>query len=355
MSNKDLSDNVYVNLTIPGTINATSGYPTLNVNKTIPIVQNPSEYYLSVIYAKIPLDVVPLTIVNPVPGQPDPNLLEPIIGVRNGGVVIPQNVIYVPQSINIYPPPLQSDPNRAIITPYYFIYSIDYYLSMFNTAIVTSHIAAGVAAPYPYFYLDRETNRISLVVSDDLVTAYEAGTYELLCNQQFFSYIEGFSTIFDYTSPLQYSFVLYRDGNTCNENGGQFRETGLDYLRYSQDHYALGNWYSLNKIVILSNTIPINREILSGKPGDPTDPVTVGLPIIFDYVPPMTALFQERSVAVYQNEGEMRFMDLNSRNPLTDISISLGWQDNLGNFYPLHISKNNSAHIKLAFIRKSLV
>ena len=53
-------------------------------------------------------------------------------------------------------------------------------------------------------------------------------------------------------------------------------------------------------------------------------------------------------------QGPLRFYDLRSEYPLTDIDLSIKWVDKRDNTYPLYLSSGDSFTVKLLFRLKSL-
>lgn len=342
-------DNVYLNINIRGDDLYDEAASSININKTIPIVNNPSEYYLSVVYAKIPLNNIPITIAIPIPNQPDSDLLKIGIGVRYMGVEYFENVRYVTQQQT--PQPVQNR-KRSIINTYYFVYTVTHMVNMINTALKLAHDNSGAPGTAPYFLFDTNNQKLNLIVDATLVNEYNLGNYSIGFNSDMMTYLEGFS-YFEKSMQLvnfKNEIDLYSSGNVCNQYGGEFREIGGTHFLYSQDHYSINKWFCLQKVSIISNTIPIHPEVLGIIPTD----TTVNMPILFDIVSNNKLALQERGDIVYNNEGGNRLIDLTSQIPLTNINLNIVWTDMLGNVYPLFTSFFNTIELKLGFHKKSL-
>lgn len=104
------SDNVYVNLSLANNGNNNFGLPIqakISAAKTIPILDNPCDYYCSVIRFNIPLNYIPAVIMPIVPNQGNPNLSTLVFSMSNGGLPNTQNVIFIPSN-NGPPTPIQN-------------------------------------------------------------------------------------------------------------------------------------------------------------------------------------------------------------------------------------------------------
>ena len=230
-------------------------------------------------------------------------------------------------------------------------------LNLINETIADLHDDAGLTNP-PYFIINNSLNLLTLISHESHVNSFDLGTYKLRLNQAVGTLFEGLTMVYSLDYPDAPLIVeMIQNGNKCNELGGDMRQSpvaDLDYFYFMQDYYSLGNWQCLNKVIILSNTIPIRAETLSGKPGDPTSGQSVSMPVLFDFIPTRNFLTQVSSVVQYENKGEHRLIDLIGQNPLKNINISLGWEDYLGNIYPLYITSYKSVNIKLGFFKKEL-
>src|SRR5271154_701320 len=170
------NDNIYVNVAISPDLlnpNAVEIPAEYRVTKTIPILGKCDDYYLSVIRFAIPLNDVPLLIMPIVPNQANPNLTPLVIGISTGGINYQQSIIYISYNGSADVPPVQNQPTQ-IITPYYFIYEYQAFITMINTALALAFVASGLAGNCPYFYLTSSIEELSVVV--DVATFAVAAT-----------------------------------------------------------------------------------------------------------------------------------------------------------------------------------
>lgn len=362
------NDNTYLNISFISnlTSNAQSLPLEYNVNKTRPIVDKASDYYITVVKFDIPLQAIPLTIMPIIPNQANPNLSTLIVGIRNGGANFVQNVIYVPQ--NSFPVPEQNDV-RQVITPYYYIYSYDQMISMINTALTAAFLAAfGTTVEAPYFVYNPVTQLFSLIVT----AAFNApGGPQVICNYLLFQFLDNFDVTvvpsFNNTVNDLFAFVV---NGIVNESFGYvpFGQnppapipfpgmTPPNNFKITQGSRSVQTWSPIRKILFSTTTIPINPEN--------TPPVNINQnntgvsnsqSILTDFTPQIENAGDSRTTAFYNPSGigNFRLVDLISDSPIYKIDIKVFWQDIDNNIYNLLIPAFQQANIKLGFIRKTL-
>src|SRR6185312_1311141 len=248
------TDNVYVNVTIShpiirGVTGATGiNFPqaysvdetpidaVYNVTKDDPILDRCSDYYCSVVRFEIPLLELPLSICPIIPGVGgnyppngctggNPDLTPMIIGIDYGtsGPVsrFPTSVEYLSQ--NLLHPPCQNA-TVQIVTPYYYIYSYQNYLDMFNNALATSWFNSGLATLFPnyippYFFFTASTNLITLVVPKCFVVLTSPATSIPLIFMNAFlgNFLQAFNLSFkSYNNPQGNDEYFLLSGSTNN-------------------------------------------------------------------------------------------------------------------------------------------
>ncbi len=360
MMNDTTPDNVYLNVAIQNntTQNINAQFDT---TKTIPVVGKANDYYLSVIRFDLPLNNVPLFIMPIVPNQPDPDLTPFIIGIEYPpGVFTEYSVQYRPQSDAILPP-VQNVPGQQVITPYYYCYSYQTMMIALNDTITI--LLAAIPAlevqlqEYPYFIYESSTGLIKLVVDTLFVTGIPKPS--IYINKELQTYLSSFALQFNSVRDGIYHNDYYFDKfptlNTSANNyygyalfGTSNATTGpIDFYYYVEEYPSTNLWAGIRKILITSNTLPVQGEIIPGTQ-------SISFPIITDFVIPIEFAGQSRSVAYYNPLSQYRLVDLLSNDPIYKIDLQIYWEDTLGNFYPLQLIPGQQAGIKLAFVKKSL-
>ena len=371
------NDNIYLNVVIdfinnyitPTQINESDQNAEYSVTKTQPILDKCSDYYCSVIRFDIPLDLVPLYIMPIVPASPGINpqtnsdLTPMIIGISYLGVDYPVSVIYVPD--NTETPPSQNQVGRQVITSYYFVYTYNNLVQAFNTALTAAYIAAGkpgyVGLPEndpgaPFITYNADDQTINFIVSQFFINSGAT----IFCNESSINYLDAIRAKFlGYNQPngkdFVFNFNIYPGGNNLYTGPNTFLPGTGNYYIFKSEYNTLVFWSSLRKIIIATNTIPVKNEYVpSYNQNGSQNGVTTSFPILTDFVPHLETGGQSRSIAYYVPTGQYRLIDMQSDNPLYNINIKLYWEDKQGDLYPIEISTQQEANVKLAFLRKTL-
>lgn len=358
---EQIGDNIYVNISIspdflnPSIIEIPAEY---KVTKTIPILSKCDDYYLSVIRFDVPLTDVPLFIMPIVPNQTlptNPNLTPLIIGITTGGIDYPQNIIYVSETG--VPAPIQNQPTQ-VITLYYFVFEYQNLITAINKALSLAFIASGLGGNCPYFYLNDATEELTLVA--DIATFAPIATplnpnpiptATIFMNVLLQTYLSSFQVNFVGPSAIGKDYVMNLVRFGLDTNIPPFNiPIAATQKAIPQEYSTLATWSSLRKIILVSNSIPINSEYT------PTNNsgISSTLPIISDFVPNIEFPGQSRSIAYYNPTSQYRLVDLKSSEALYNIDVKIYWQDLNQNVYPLLILKGQQASIKLAFLKKDL-
>jgi len=395
-------DNVYLNVVVDHprvTFPTTPAIPSIgavpfnaiyNQARSIPIIDKCSDYYLSVLNIEIPTDEIPLMIMPIVPNQANNNLTPFIIGIEYNGVTFPVQLIYLPGKNQIFAPPLgfQNLPNQRI-DPYYFVYDYQTLINMVNGSLRQAYINSGLSVLLPgirepYFYLDPITSLVSLVVhrSFTTLTAPLVAVPQIYMNYALQVYFDSFQWFFNgYDQPngndlslilnpnTAFNLILYPNGIPYPNDNQSYVYSGTaatdppTYFRFTEEYSALEYWASLKRIIVTTNSIPINREfvpsiVLTPNPINPI-PIpsdqTVTIPVLADFVPILDRTAgNSRGIAYYYPRAQYKLVDLISDSPLQNIDLIFYWQDLEGNLYPIQISLFQEITIKIAFFKKSL-
>lgn len=367
-------DNVYVNISfVKNPKNDSASIPLIyNVDKNRIIVNDPENYYATVVKFDIPLSSIPVCIMPIVPNQaPDdtnPNLSTLQIGIQNGeGTQFMANLEY--DATEPFPVPVQNDITQ-VITPYYFIYSYTRMIGFINEALLVANFLAFASLDNaPYFVYNSETGLISLIVPAKFNVD---GGPLIIFNEPMFQYLDAFVTSsvapFNNTVDDIFKFNIF---GVVNESYGYVPTGNLPptptastdpptppaWYKLTQEYQSVQAWSPIRKILFETNLIPINTEF--------TPPINNTLnnsgvansqSILTDFTPQINKPGDSRSTAFYSPSGigNFRLVDLLSSSPLTKIDMTLKWQDIANNVFQLIIPSFQQANIKIAFIRKDL-
>jgi hypothetical protein len=375
-------DNIYVNVVINGSIpnyNPTGpGTPNIanpptgeqdtlaeyKVTKTVPFIDNPADYYCSMVRFVVPLRAVPLFIMPIIPNTyvsptnpGDPNISTLILGINYNGINYSQYVPYIPNNGNTAP--IQNQTTQ-IITPYYYVYVYSELITMLNTTLDLLWVISGLAAAYPSLNapildFDSTNELVNIIVPFIFTTTFEIAT--IYMNNETLKYLDSFQI--KYIGPNQpygfdCSFIFPDEPSYYYPYPGVPNPSpppNSTYYNYFQDYNVLYYWSSLKGLIFTSQTLPIANEVVPSNTGSG---VYTSLPIITDYVLDVNSAGQSRSIAVYNPTSQYRLISLSGNAPINSIDIKIFWRDQIGNLYPLYLSQNQQVSIKIGFFKKSL-
>ena len=121
---------------------------------------------------------------------------------------------------------------------------------------------------------------------------------------------------------------------------------GNDYYTITEEYITLFLWNDLQKILLETDSIPTVPELL----GSQTNKTRK---IITDFEP--LSQVNDRSIIQFFPQGALRFYDLISNYPLTNMNVKIFWQDKLGEQYPIYLNSTDNLTIKLYFKKKGVM
>lgn len=367
-----------------------------NESRTVPYVNNPEDYYLSVLRFTVDSGTVPVFIPSIQPDQADPNLTIYSVSMSwdiagsatpafNHGVF----VSWLPQDTSITVP---SAPNGTFnkiqnnTTGYYNCYSYTYMSQLINTALQTCYtaLATAVNAVYPatfpaslkapIFSWDTTDNRG--IISANIAyfdLNYQAGispTYpiNIYMNQPLFGLFSTFpATILGYGQPngKDIRLSMYSAGGTNTQAIIPPQATPVapatytTYLAISlyQESSTTANLSPITAFVITSSTIPIeqsqvstpillsnNVNLLQQTNNSATAPIVTDL-VINDgeYSPNI----------VYRPTAQYRLSTMYGNAPLHNIDFQIYYRLRDSSLVPFILQSGGSVTLKLAFLKKS--
>ena len=293
----------------------------------------------------IPIFSFPLNI-----NQSNPNVSSLLIGIQtSGGTQYSQNIIYVPETN--YPPPVTTAVSppyytyNDLISIYYFIYNIQPFITMVNTALAAAVTASGIGVPAPYFIYTPTTQLISLIVT----AAFLATGAKIYLN--------------DILEPYFNSFVYYYQYNSTTENLFFFDLSVLPYgspsggpYQFTEEYNSLALWFDIRKIVITSGSIPVVPEAnpVYSNASYGQNGTANYLPIMTDFAVSYNNIDDVNTILTYNPQAQYRLIDLKSNSPLTRIQLTFYWLSKNGSLYPLYTSPNQVVEVKIGFFKKYL-
>jgi hypothetical protein len=246
---------------------------------------------------------------------------------------------------------------------YYYVYDYNHYVDMLNYSLQQSWINAGSPGGgdnWPYFIYDSDDGLIKCVMPI-LFTTQNGGAPPGYHWTVFFNYQCFYNTLSFYTVEnngrveiWNWPAIAYDDSQIAPVPIGTGLRTGATaaYL-ISEEYPSIDYLNSIRKIVITTNSIPIQKEYYPN-PGGLNLSTANSIPILSSYSLDLLAPGQQRSVAIFTASGPYKLIDLNSDAPLRKIDITFWWVDRLNNFYPIYIDPFDAISLTIGFFSKKL-
>lgn len=330
-------DVIYYNISIP---NNTEDRLLAKYNQIlqVPILDNPSLYFLSIVRYSVPGQAIPV-------------------------LYFTANTYYVTLSYNgnDYTTPLIYPTGLNTLLNDNSIYAYQQIIDMINVAFATSFlnlISSNTPPPTepPYMTYDASSNLCSLYCQqryDPIVAG--SPTIEIYMNNVLYYFFDNFvvtQTGIQSASFKDYRFIiknLYNNAITSDPNNPNISGTN-PYYKNIQEYSTLYNFVNLQSIAFTSCLFQTAPEYI------PTteNQIVSGEKILTDFEP-----LQEGGPSIFRGYLQYyaslyRLINLTANTAIRAIDIQIFYKDNLGNTYPLYIPRGQSVSIKLMFVKKSL-
>lgn len=318
MSNNVGLDHIYYNATI---INNTSAPAPATYSATLTsyILNNPSEWWMSIIRFNIPGYNIPLFEFKPntyyvsfvYNGEKFTQVVTQFINSANG------NLIFNYQTF-------LTDINLALINAF----------KAFSGTYTKGPVEA------PAIKLDPKSQLFYFAFDPSWINSGEIP--QIFMNTALFSFFSSFPYIFNGYDHEYLNYQISFDSLT---------QLNSSLLVIYQEYVSIHLWSSLNTLFVTSNSIPVNSEYVSLFSN-------TAIPnfqkIITDFQPPENNQSQSSNVLQYQPSGPYRLINLISNEPLKIIDFNIYWVDNLQKQHQLYLPPFSSATMKILFLKKSV-
>lgn len=335
-----MSDNTYINCVINPSFN--NAPAIFDQTFTLPLLDDPSQYYCSIIRFVAPLNAIPYFHFPLNINQSNANVGSLIFGIKttlNVKTAVP--VIYVPN--NNLPVPTTtavSAPywtNNQAISDYYGIFSIQQVITMFNVAVQSALTASGTAGSAVYSY-NSTTQLISLTVN----AAFVATGASIFMNDAAENFLSTFQFYENYTPTVEDDYYHVLTPLPAPVGG--------PYV-FVEEAIGMSLWYDLRNIIITSNSLPIRFESV---PSGSDSGLVAYKPIVTDFIIGLDDVNVASCIAIYNPQSQYRLIDMTSHTSIVKIQLSILYADKFGNNFPLLLDRSQSASIKLGFFKKNL-
>jgi len=381
-------DHVYLDLSvinndITGTQVSQNLYFSENRNSTI--IDNPKDYYLSVIRFTLdtPARTLPILIphINNSAEGPNQTIYYVTIANSTTKVLSTVPVMWIPQDKSASIPNVNND-------PYYYCWSAKWFMQLVNTALATAALEAGLVSdtvPSPFLTFDEASSTFSLLVPRPFTYGIETANpfATIYFNAPLFNLFSSFNSSYFGTSPtdiygislstyisnsLIYPNILATNPGVCAyqilfQNEEQINKIVIGsntFYEFQQEYPSLALWSPISSIVFTSTQLPIVMNQTSPPAVYNSDTTqTTGnnaqiIPLISDFVVPLSSGFEYKPNLEYAPSAEYRLIDLQGNNPVTNVNFAVYWKDKYGNITPFKLGAQCSSTIKLLFRKKDV-
>ena len=343
-----MADFIYFNITIANTSTTASMLAQTTVNRTSNILDNPSQYYLSVIRYKIPANDTPIFIWPHSGGVETPRYY---VTISYGGNDYTQLVTWVPTLQNV----------AATYDAYWYVTSYQHVIDLINTALNLAFQAAKTANPgmppinSPFLTYDSTNYLFTMNAAEAYNNAAGAvATAEIYFNSLLWQFFES-SQLKTYTpghaTVKNAYFSIKNNGNNQRTVDHPVTGVSTDIYEMTQEANTLYMWNDIRGLAITSSSIPVTLEQNSNTSAE-TDGLNYN--IISDFDINTERGPDARTDIYYVPQAQWRFADMISTSPLRSIDVKIFWVDRLGRLYDLYLQPLRGADIKIMFRKKNI-
>lgn len=288
--------------------------------------------------------------------------------LSHAGSDYPAPVLYSPQSNN--PVGIAPNSNQGIqdlSTLYYYVYSINHFLEMVNSALTVAYTALNAAVPAtfpeaPYFIHEPEIGLISLIVPYE----YFTNNAQIFMNRLLSAYFSSF--YFFYAGINQANFKDYQIivSNYNNENAYALKGASIpvppatpSYLKIKSEYDTRYRWNNIRSLVFTSDSIKTRNEYLPQTTNlnafqltnSAFNPNFQNVLSYFDIISESSGTRIPWTEIQYYQPHIYKWIDLVSDEVLNRIQVNIFYELQTGELVPVRIPPTTTSKITLLFRR----
>lgn len=337
-------DKIYFTVEIGAQNPDTLTIANYNNNFTVPIVNDPEEYYCTVKRFSCPAGELPVFIPEFQSGS-FTNTIYSVTLTYNGNV----NRAFVQYS------PTSGYPTSSEF--YSYVHNYQDFLTMINAAISSAFgsIAPPVGATAPYFQYDPTTSLISLVAQRTFYDETVPLPIRVYLNQPLAVLLSGldmqnapFGSIPD--SQGRDALIRIRDTkNNWYQPSWAPVVSPPNYYQILQNYPSVVSWSPVKSVRLVSNTIPIKREYVVAQN---LDTQLSGLGVLQTFIP----LYNENSghaTAINYVPTQYQLLNMAGHKPIQQIDFQFQWIDGDGIARNVYIPYNAVCSVSFGFLKKN--
>lgn len=378
--NNDTDNHVYYNISVINQKQDGQSKEFLNFQeiRNSPFLNNPADYYMSIIRFELNTPSLPLFIPQIEIGQTNRNKTIysfTLSHLVNTTVITgTANIIWETQdtTIALPPQPLTHQEN----SPYYYCYSYQHFYKLMNDALANAYSIlainvsqAGGSLPSthkPFFEFDvvKQTS----ILNADMVGYLDTlpNPIKIYANAPMFNLISSFEAIYKgepQGRDYQFSIRNISATNILTILNPLVPTQVLYYaLQAYQEYSTTSLWNCVQYLVFSTTLLPIVATNIA-KPlvfnsntqltqGGSNNNFSI---IMTDFIADTTTFGSAyKPTILYSPESEYRLIDMgNTGNSLSHIDIQVYWLDKFNNLNPFYLLSGSSASIKVMFRKKN--
>lgn len=337
-----------------------------NENRTIPYLHNPKEHFVSIMSFELDSASLPVFICEPIIGETNVNNTIYFFTVTDnaGSLKFHTRLQWQPDDLST-PIPTGPVPSDYTSDPYYFCYSYQHFLTLFNTQIAGAWTAGGLSGNPPFLVYDNKT--VTLYGDESqMKTDLEGNSvgYKLFFNNELYLLLSGLpcirptETVGTYNRNYQLLFVQNPSGlNTVTLYTDITQTTPYTGIKSVCENIPISYWNPVDSIIFTSTYVNVVPEIVAanspyGLSGGTTVSNAEQYYILFDYMTPSFSTNPYQPHITYTPQAEFRLSDLYGVGDVNQLQVRALWKDKWGILHIFNLESGGSASIKLLFRKK---
>ena len=338
-----------------------------NENRTVPYLYNPKDHFVSMLALQLDTATLPVFICEPVVGDTNVDNTIYIFTVTNSAndAFFHLRIQWKPDDL-VVPKPVGPVPDDYTKNPYYFSYSYQHFLSLFNTQLAEAWNANETLNIYPPPFLLFENGSITLYGGTHMQTIFDgSGSFKLFFNTELYLLVSGLPAVKQAETPTtlnrnyQLLFTYSPSGlNTVTLYTDVEQTTSYTAIKSVSEYVPLSYWNPIDSIIFTSNYINVVPELVTanspyGLTGARQVSNAEQYYILFDYMAPTYGASDYHPNINYEPIAEYRLSDMYGNGNITQLEIRTLWKDKWGVLHTFTLESGSSAAIKLLFRKKS--
>lgn len=345
-----------------------------NESRNSGFVPNSGEYLMSITRFQIDTYSIPSYVAEIQPNQSNPNLMIHSVSLKyiNASNVVystpPTYLIWQPVNTYITVPNAPSLNSNGLQSDslYYYAYSFEHLIKLFNTALDTNMIALRALVPggglnsitSPFMSWDTLNEVASLycerdhfdnaLVNDKINIYFNRPSYAL------YNSLPAYRN--DINSPNENIYQIRTDSNFgANVVQNSLLGSNKILIQTIQEVKTITNISPISSIVFTTTTLPIVPTQLSA-PIVYNNGVLVGSNYNNNFGLIITDMSTNEAAykptLLYNPSAQYRYISMTGNGPLNNIDISVWWKDKFGKLNPLLLWSGGACSIKILFEKR---